>query len=258
MPDVTTPTVPETPAAPAAPEAPPAPPSPPKKKPQKNGRKKVKNIIIAGVAIGVLAVGGYFLQKFLNSTDNSQSEIYAMPAQMGSIQSKVSGSGSAKSKESAAITLSSSGTVEEVFVNSGDIVTEGQPLYTIFSQAAQDKVTEAQKQVDKLNSEMQKLSESVGKLSVQAPFSGKLISVDESWKNLAQGDKVASGSAIGTLANDKRLKLSLYFSYAYEDQISVGQTVSVSIPAVMGIYDGRVDEIHKVSYISPEGDTGQR
>ena len=228
-------------------------PSPPKKKPQKNGRKKVKNIIIAGVAIGVLAVGGYFLQKFLNSTDNSQSEIYAMPAQMGSIQSKVSGSGSAKSKESAAITLSSSGTVEEVFVNSGDIVTEGQPLYTIFSQAAQDKVTEAQKQVDKLNGEMQKLSESVGKLSVQAPFSGKLISVDESWKNLAQGDKVASGSAIGTLANDKRLKLSLYFSYAYEDQISVGQTVSVSIPAVMGIYDGRVDEIHKVSYISPEG-----
>ena len=253
MPDVTTPTVPETPAAPAAPEAPPAPPSPPKKKPQKNGRKKVKNIIIAGVAIGVLAVGGYFLQKFLNSTDNSQSEIYAMPAQMGSIQSKVSGSGSAKSKESAAITLSSSGTVEEVFVNSGDIVTEGQPLYTIFSQAAQDKVTEAQKQVDKLNGEMQKLSESVSKLSVQAPFSGKLISVDESWKNLAQGDKVASGSAIGTLANDKRLKLSLYFSYAYEDQISVGQTVSVSIPAVMGIYDGRVDEIHKVSYISPEG-----
>ena len=253
MPDVTTPTVPETPAAPAAPEAPPAPPSPPKKKPQKNGRKKVKNIIIAGVAIGVLAVGGYFLQKFLNSTDNSQSEIYAMPAQMGSIQSKVSGSGSAKSKESAAITLSSSGTVEEVFVNSGDIVTEGQPLYTIFSQAAQDKVTEAQKQVDKLNGEMQKLSESVSKLSVQAPFSGKLISLDESWKNLAQGDKVASGSAIGTLANDKRLKLSLYFSYAYEDQISVGQTVSVSIPAVMGIYDGRVEEIHKVSYISPEG-----
>lgn len=253
MPDMTTPTVPETPAAPAAPEAPPAPPSPPKKKPQKNGRKKVKNIIIAGVAIGVLAVGGYFLQKFLNSTDNSQSEIYAMPAQMGSIQSKVSGSGSAKSKESAAITLSSSGTVEEVFVNSGDIVTEGQPLYTIFSQAAQDKVTEAQKQVDKLNGEMQKLSESVSKLSVQAPFSGKLISVDESWKNLAQGDKVASGSAIGTLANDKRLKLSLYFSYAYENQISVGQSVSVSVPAVMGIYDGRVDEIHKVSYISPEG-----
>ena len=121
-------------------------------------------IAVSQVLSGVLAVGGYFLQKFLNSTDNSQSEIYAMPAQMGSIQSKVSGSGSAKSKESAAITLSSSGTVEEVFVNSGDIVTEGQPLYTIFSQAAQDKVTEAQKQVDKLNGEMQKLSESVGKL----------------------------------------------------------------------------------------------
>ena len=251
MPDVTTPTVPETPAAAAAPEAPPAPPK--KKPPTKNGRKKVKNLIILCVIAGILAIGGYFLYRFLNSDEGNLGEIYAQPAQIGSIQSRVSGSGSAKSKESAAITLTSSGTVEEVFVNSGDIVTEGQPLYTIFSQAAQDKVTEAQKQVDKLNGEMQKLSESVGKLSVQAPFSGKLISVDESWKNLAQGDKVASGSAIGTLANDKRLKLSLYFSYAYEDQISVGQTVSVSIPAVMGIYDGRVDEIHKVSYISPEG-----
>jgi len=251
MPDVTTPTVPETPAAPAAPESPP---SPPKKKPQgKNKRKKVKNIIIACVVAAILAVGGYFLYKFLNSDDGELGEIYAQPAQIGSIQSTVSGSGTAKSKESAAITLTSSGTVEEVYVTSGDVVSEGQPLYTIFSQSAQDKVTEAQKQVDKLNKEMEKLMESAGDLTIQAPFSGKLIAVGDAWEKLIPGDTVGSGTVVGTLANDKRLKLSLYFSYAYEDQISVGQKVSVSIPAVMGIYDGVVDEIHKVSYISPEG-----
>ena len=251
MPDVTTPTVPETPAAAAAPEAPPAPPK--KKPPTKNGRKKVKNLIILCVIAGILAIGGYFLYRFLNSDEGNLGEIYAQPAQIGSIQSRVSGSGSAKSKESAAITLTSSGTVEEVLVASGDMVTEGQPLYTIFSQTAQDKVDQAQKQVDKLNKEMEKLMESSGKLSVQAPFAGKLISVSDDWDKLIPGDTVSSGTVIGTLANDKRLKLSLYFSYAYENQISVGQSVSVSVPAVMGIYDGRVDEIHKVSYISPEG-----
>ncbi len=49
------------------------------------------------------------------------------------------------------------------------------------------------------------------------------------------------------------LKLSLYFSYAYENEIQIGQKVSVSVPAVMQTFDGRVEDIHKVSYISPEG-----
>ncbi len=58
---------------------------------------------------------------------------------------------------------------------------------------------------------------------------------------------------MATLVNDKQLKLSLYFSYAYEDQISVGQSVDVSIPAVMRTFTGTVEKINKVSYISPEG-----
>ena len=43
------------------------------------------------------------------------------------------------------------------------------------------------------------------------------------------------------------------FSYAYEKEIHTGQSVQVSIPAVMGSFEGRVEKINKVSYISPEG-----
>ncbi len=57
---------------------------------------------------------------------------------------------------------------------------------------------------------------------------------------------------MATLVNDKKLKLSLYFSYAYENDIAVGQSVSVSIPAVMDSFNGTVEKINKVSYISPE------
>lgn len=54
----------------------------------------------------------------------------------------------------------------------------------------------------------------------------------------------------------KKLKVSLYFSYAYDGMIQVGQTAEVSISAVMySTSYGRVEQINKVSFISPEGGT---
>jgi hypothetical protein len=64
---------------------------------------------------------------------------------------------------------------------------------------------------------------------------------------------VSKGDVVATLVNDRKLKLPLYFSYAYENDISVGQSVSVSVPAVMGSFPGTVEEIHKVRYITSEG-----
>ena len=154
-----------------------------------------------------------------------------------------------KAKESAAITLTAGGTVQEVFVAPGDTVTAGQPLYTIFSQEAQDQVTQAQTQVDNLNKEMATLLEDANNLTTRAPFAGKLIDV----KEFQPDQEVAKETPIATLVNDRKLKLSLYFSYAYENQIHVGQSVQVSIPAVMGVRTGTVEKINKVRFISPEG-----
>ncbi len=112
-------------------------------------RKVLKTAAIAAVIATVLGAGGYGFYSFLSGSDEV-SEIYSQPAYIGSIQSKVSGSGTAMAKESAAITLSQGGIVQEVYVTAGDIVTAGQPLYSIFSQAAQDEVDSAQKKVDDL------------------------------------------------------------------------------------------------------------
>ena len=64
---------------------------------------------------------------------------------------------------------------------------------------------------------------------------------------------MSEGTKIATLVNDKKLKLSLYFSYAYEGDIWAGQSVDVSVPAVMKTFTGRVEKVNKVSFISPEG-----
>ena len=216
-----------------APAAPPARPSG-----TSNQKKKVRNTIIALVVLAVLAVGGFFLYRFLTEKEAVNSQIQTQPAQISSIQSMVQGSGNAKAKDTAAITLTQ-----------GDTVTEGQPLYTIRSQAAEDEVTAAQEKVSNLQKDMADLHKALNNLTVRAPFAGKLIEVSE----FETGSTVSSGASVATLVNDKKLKLSLYFSYAYENDIYVGQSVSVSIPAVMDSFTGSVEQVNKVHYITPEG-----
>lgn len=231
-----------------APAAPPARPSGTSNQ-KKKQRKKVRNTIIALVVLAVLAVGGFFLYRFLTEKEAVNSQIQTQPAQISSIQSMVQGSGNAKAKDTAAITLTQGGTVQEVFVTAGDTVTEGQPLYTIRSQAAEDEVTAAQEKVSNLQKDMADLHKALNNLTVRAPFAGKLIEVSE----FETGSTVSSGASVATLVNDKKLKLSLYFSYAYENDIYVGQSVSVSIPAVMDSFTGSVEQVNKVHYITPEG-----
>ena len=227
----------------------PAPPRAPVKKKGAQKKKLVKRLVAFGVAAAILGGGGFALYRFLNSGSGDQGEIYAQSAYLGTIQSKVSGSGTAKAKESAAITLTQSGTVQEVYVTSGQTVMAGDPLYTIYSQAAEDEVSNARKKLEDLQKDMADLQEEAANLTVRAPFAGKLQEV----QSFEADQDVTKGTTVATLVNDKKLKLSLYFSYAYENDIKTGQNVSVSIPAVMGSFTGKVEEIHKVSYISPEG-----
>ena len=227
----------------------PVPPRAPVKKKSAQKKKIVKRLVALGVAAAILGGGGFGLYRFLNSGSEDQGEIFAQPAYIGSIQSKVSGSGTAKAKESAAITLTQSGTVQEVFVTAGQTVMAGDPLYTIFSQGAEDEVTNARKKLEDLQKDMADLQEDAANLTVRAPFAGKLQEVQQ----FTVDQEVSKGTTVATLVNDKKLKLSLYFSYAYENEIKTGQSVSVSIPAVMGSFTGTVEKINKVSYISPEG-----
>ncbi len=205
-------------------------------------KKLVKRIIAVVVAAALLGgiIFGMWILVFRE--DDSLGMIYAEPAYIGSIQSTVEGSGNATAKETSTVTIPANGTVEQVMVAQGDVVSAGQPLFSVYSQTAQEALAAAQQQMGSINDKL-------ANLTLRAPFSGKLLEVTE----FNPGDNVGEGSAVATLVNDTRLKLSLYFSYAYEDQIRVGQTAEVSVPAVMYAGEGTVEEINKVSFITPEG-----
>ena len=248
----------ETPVVETPVSAPTPPAAPPKKslEKQRKRKKRIRNSIIALIVLAGLGVGTYFLYQFLNKEEPTDSQLQTGMAEYSSIKSTVQGEGSARAKEQAAIALTQGGTVQEVLVNVGDKVTAGQPLYVIRSQAAEDAVTAAEEavnaaleQVASLQKDLANIEKERADLTVRAPFAGKLVEVSE----FVPGAEVGKGSAVATLVNDKKLKLSLYFSYAYDGSIYAGQSVDVSIPSVMRSFTGKVEAVNKVHYISPEG-----
>ena len=88
---------------------------PQQSKESKQRKRRMKNAIIAAVILAVLAVGGFFLYRFLTAQDSVESEIQTQTADISSIQSVVSGSGNARAKESAAITLTQGGTLNDQY-----------------------------------------------------------------------------------------------------------------------------------------------
>lgn len=117
--------------------------------------------------------------------------------------------------------------------------------------AAEREVTKAQDHVTELTRELSDLKLQSSQLTITAPFSGKIIKVE----TYRAGDKLGKDVTLAILANDKKLRVTLYFSYAYEDQIQVGQSAQISVPAMMFTTTGKVEAIQKVNYITPEGGT---
>ena len=216
-------------------------------KKKKRDTKKIKRIISIAVALAIVGGISYGMYSLFHEPTGTM-EAMTGEVGLGSIESKVSGNGVAMPSKSETITLSGKGTVSEVYVNDGDHVEAGDPLYSIDSKEARDAVESAKKTLENYQKQLDAVYESYADLTVTAPFAGKLLEVAD----VKVGDDFGGGQ-IATIVDDKTLKLELYFSYAYENEISAGMTADVSIPATMDVLKGTVEKVNFVNRISPEG-----
>ncbi len=225
---------------------------------KKKNKALIKRTVSIVVVLAILAaLGGavwYFV--FNEREETNLGEPIFDTAYIGSINSSFRGYGSANAKSSASIVLTQSGVVDEVYVAQGQMVYEGDPLYVISSEAAQQALAAAreayqvqQDNISKLQEELNKLYKSRGDLTILTPHAGKLTDVAD----LKVGDPLEAGHVIARVVDDTRLKLSLYFSYAYEEDIFAGQTATVSVPTLMTQLTGTVEKINKVRMVTPEG-----
>lgn len=229
-------------AAPASPETPAK--RAEKSTTDKKKRRRTIRRIVALVIVAALIAGGV---KFFKKKDGS-SEVGMATVSYGAISSEVDGSGLVKAKTSETLTLATAGTVQDVFVEEGQHVEQGDPLFTIDSPNADLKVQEAKKKVEGIQKELNTLQKNIADLNLTAPYAGKLLETQK----LTPGDEFPGGK-VAKLVDDTRMRLEQYYSYAYAGELKAGQKVQVSIPALMTTVEGTVEAVHMVSRITPEG-----
>lgn len=212
-------------------------------------RKKRRRIVRWVIVLLVLAVIAGVLYKVFGGKKDGETQIITDVVQYGSITSTVDGSGLTRAKSSETINLTTAGTVMDVFVNEGDVVTAGTPLFTIDSPAAETAVQKARSNVEGYEKQLSQAEKDIAGLNLSAGYPGKLMET----VTLNPGDDIIKGQKVAVLADDTRLRLEQYYSYAYAGDLYAGQTVQVSIPALMSTISGTVEAVHMVSRITPEG-----
>ena len=216
-----------------------------KPKNSKKRRRLVRRIIALAAVIAV----GAGLVKFLGRGGETESTVVTNEVQWGGITSTVEGSGLTRARNSQTITVATAGTVSEVFVTEGQQVSAGDPLYVIDSQAASDAVTKAKSNVEGYEKQLRALEKDIAGLNLAPSYAGKLTDVVK----LNPGDEISKGEKVATLSDDTRMRLQQYYSYAYAGKIHAGQKVEVSIPALMSVLTGTVENVNMVNRITPEG-----
>ena len=212
-------------------------------------RKKRRRVIRLGVVVVILLVIAAILLKLLGGKGGGESQVVTDVVQYGAITSTVQGSGLVKAKSSETITITTVGTVTDVLVTEGEKVTAGTPLFTIDSPAAETAVQKARSNVEGYEKQLSQAQKDIAGLNLSAGYAGKLMET----VTLNPGDPISKGQKVAVLSDDTRLRLEQYYSYAYAGDLKVGQTVNVSIPALMTSIPGRVEAVHMVSRITPEG-----
>ena len=212
-------------------------------------RKKRRKIIRWAILLVILAAAVIAGVKFFGGKGDEEAQVVTDVVSYGSITSTVEGSGLTKAKNSETITLTTAGTVQDVLVTEGQQVAAGDPLFVVDSEAARTAVQKAESDLDGYQKQLSSLEKDIAGLNLAAGYPGKLMEV----ATLNPGDTISKGQKVAVLSDDTRLRLKQYYSYAYEGDVRTGQTVSVSIPALMTTLTGTVEAVHMVSRITPEG-----
>ena len=115
-------------------------------------RKKRRKLIRRIILLVILAGAGFGVWRTFfagNGGSGGESVILRDVVQYGAITATVEGSGLTRAKNSETMVLAFPGTVQEVLVEEGDIVSAGDPLFVIDSEEARKAVSDAEDGVTK-------------------------------------------------------------------------------------------------------------
>lgn len=205
---------------------------------QNSGKKRRAAIIIGAalvVVIGARALAGG------GSPQPQAAEYIFQSAEKHDIVSTLEGTGTVQPLDSYTVIATVNGEVLSAPFEEGDIIEKGALLYQIDTTKAQNNYTQSQ-----LN--LQTAADELAKLSVTAPQSGQIISID-----CEQGDDVTPGQTLITLEDRNTLLLKLPFLSSETSAIAPGQTANITMTATGEQLSGTVKEVAAVQNVGAGG-----
>ena len=211
--------------------------------PKKGKKPSRKQVLLALAAVVILAATFGIYRLFFAAEEKIA---LTGTTTYGTLDEAIEGSGTTTPADS--VTYDVNGTVLEWYVSAGDEVQEGDLLYVLDSTDAEDDILDAEVELEDLYEQLSELQESIAGQTVTADFSGRVESI-----SAEKGKKVQSGATLCKLIDDSSMKATLYFSYSYQNDISKGTQLTMSIPDQMLTLSGKVTDVQYVDYVTSEG-----
>ena len=240
--------------------------SPQKKKLNARRKKRIRTLIIA---LAVILIAGGAIAYGVVRLFFTPEKVYPLTGFVyrGSLMNQIQGYGTVKPVDSADIAVKQSGTVLEVYAMVDAMVSVGDPLFLMDGSLIDKAITDVEKEIEGLEKEIADIEKEIAAMAeenenlrkgqqetfegtvLHAPFSGKLVDAPKH----KIGDALQAGDALGLFIDDSVMKLTLYFSYAYENDIARGMQADISIPQSMSVLKGTVERVEKIRRVTSQG-----
>ena len=191
-------------------------------------------IILAVVCVA--AAGGYFLlqQRDAKPANVDTSYVEDVPSRRD-VSNTLSGTGTLNPANTYTVKSLVDGKILTAALEEGDVVTEGDVLYTIDSSNAS---TNLQKAEIALQQAQRSYDKTVDRQYVRADVAGTVSSL-----KVAKGDEVTSGQEVAVIRDNSKMLLTLEFPAADAANFSVGQAALVTLDGTFETLNGTVTKV---------------
>ncbi len=224
-------------------------------------KKKLQKKHIIGIGIIVAVVLALILWSVLQSS-NTSSSVATYTVREEIFENIIEVSGTVQAAESQTLQIAGEGTVEAVYVEEGDFITEGTVLLELNTSQAeynlaqldynldQKRINGSAKEIELMEKERDMLLDDLEDRQVIATFDGIIAALD-----VAVGDVFEAKDEVGTLINREYLTATIEVVETDVARLAIGQEVVLTFPAYAEDVTGRVVSWPSVARVTSSGAT---
>ncbi len=192
------------------------------------GLSRSKKIIFAVVfAVVIVALVSGLKSCGKKTTSN---EVSTAKVERGDVQVQITGSGTIEANEQYNITSLVTGDVTSAPFEEGDILNEGDIMYTIDSSNVNRSIEKQKNSNERTQMEYDEILKDVKKLSVTSKTTGVVTNV-----NVKKGDSVNNGTKVLEVSDTENMTLKINFNSDDANMLYIGANADVYLESNMGL-----------------------